>query len=112
MRPIIKHDMGADFNPVTPLIHIENEGGYSDSMMTVTFPIKVPNGHYAIAMIYSKENGFELLPTIALSENEITILTNHFDAKTLSEKGGRIIKGGKMTSFSKVLILWFILSVH
>ncbi|MBD2701864.1 hypothetical protein IC229_14535 [Spirosoma sp. BT702] len=85
--PIIKHDIGPDFNPLTPLIHIENGGGYADSMMTLTIPINLPPNHYAIAMMYSKEKGFELLPTISSSNTEIKVKTNHLDFEQLSTKG-------------------------
>ena len=39
---IIKHSFGANFNPISPLIKISNNGGYSNDIMIIKVPCKVP----------------------------------------------------------------------
>ncbi|MBK6823687.1 MAG: hypothetical protein IPG87_12080 [Saprospiraceae bacterium] len=39
---INSHTFGPDFNPLTPMIRINNGGGYADSILTVTIPCVVP----------------------------------------------------------------------
>src|SRR2546423_13220081 len=43
--PITKHEFGSDFNVLTPLITIENGGGYGDMPVTLRIPVHVPKGY-------------------------------------------------------------------
>ena len=47
--PITKHQFGSTFNPVTPLIKIRNGGGFSQELMKLRIPCRIPQGHHAMA---------------------------------------------------------------
>ncbi|MCP4583502.1 MAG: zinc ribbon domain-containing protein, partial [candidate division Zixibacteria bacterium] len=55
--PVTDHSFGDDFNPISPLISIENGGDYSEELMHVTIPIEVPEGQFAMAFIYDEVTG-------------------------------------------------------
>ncbi|MEI7741749.1 MAG: hypothetical protein WCJ29_04550 [bacterium] len=77
--PIASHTFGEDFTPLTPLISVDNGGGYSDELMEVRIPVKVPADSFAMGFIYDgATKKLEGLPMIAQDENSITIATRHF----------------------------------
>jgi hypothetical protein len=76
---IADHKLGDYFNPITPLIQIDNGGGYSATPMEVTIPITLPEGHFAMGFIYDEMTGrLEGMPVLKLSSNSITVTTMHF----------------------------------
>jgi len=76
---ITNHQLGEYFNPITPLIQIENGGGYADSVMTVTIPITLPEDHFAMAFYYDEVTGsLEGIPLLELTPTSITFATRHF----------------------------------
>ena len=38
--PITSHDLGENFNPISPMITIKNGGGYSDMPLSIKVPLK------------------------------------------------------------------------
>ncbi len=77
--PIAKHNFGEAFNPLTPLIKIDNGGGYSEEIMEVTIPVKVPADSFAMGFIYDeKTKTLSGLPTLAQNDTSITVGTRHF----------------------------------
>lgn len=77
--PIIKHSFGEAFNPLTPMIKIDNGGAYADEIMEVTIPVTVPADSFAMGFIYDeKTKTMEGLPTLAQDDDSITIGTRHF----------------------------------
>jgi hypothetical protein len=77
--PITGHDFGDNFNPATPLISVDNGGGYSDEMMLVTIPTEIPEGKFAMGFFYDKEAGtLEGIPIVEEDATHITIATRHF----------------------------------
>lgn len=77
--PIQSHQLGENCNPVTPLITIENGGGYSDEFMTLTIPISVPSSHFAMAFLYDDVTGeMEGLPMLESTSDHVKILTANF----------------------------------
>ncbi len=86
IAPIKNHNFGAQFVPLTPMIRISNGGGYSDSIMTLEIPIKLPAGYFPMAFYYDNETGeLEGIPTGAITDDRIYIGTRHFDGKSLSD---------------------------
>lgn len=93
------HTFGADFNVLSPLIRIENGGGYSAQPMTVSVPIDLPPDHFAMGFFYDQETGeLEGIPVVGLSDTTITLMTAHFHGRRLSDG----TKGGIMGSKSYV----------
>lgn len=77
--PIDKHTFGEDFNPLTPLIKVDNGGAYADEIMEVTVPVTIPPDSFAMGFIYDeKTKTLQGLPTIAQTETSITVGTRHF----------------------------------
>jgi hypothetical protein len=87
---ITKHDLGQYFNPISPLIKISYEGGYSDQPMKVKVPIKLPQGHFAMGFFYDEETGqLEGLSIEALDSTSITVSTRHFaQTSSLAKRSG------------------------
>ena len=67
-----------NFNPISPLIKISYEGGYSSNLMTVKIPIKLPDGHFAMGFFYDDVTGtLEPIPVDNLDGNSVTLSTRH-----------------------------------
>lgn len=97
-----RHTFGVDFNPLTPMIRIDNGGGYADSVMTLKIPLTVPAGHFAMGFYYDEETGeIEGIPVVAINDNEIILAARHFSGKHLSD--GR--KGGIQSSKTYVDVI-------
>jgi len=77
--PIKSNGKFKDFNPLTPMIVIENGEIFTQELITLTIPISLPEGHFAMAFYYDAEdNSLEGIPLLSLTENEIVIGTKHF----------------------------------
>ncbi len=77
--PIEKHSFGDNFNPLTPLISIDNGGEYAEEIMTVKIPVTVPADSFAMGFIYDqKTKTLSGLPTLAQTDTSITVGTRHF----------------------------------
>nr|HPR32156.1 hypothetical protein [Prolixibacteraceae bacterium] len=88
---ITSHNLGEHFHPLSPLIIIDNGGGYADSLMEVTIPITLPSGHVPLGFYYDDVDGkLEAIPVHAYTATSITLLTRHFmpaaDLKSRSTK--------------------------
>jgi hypothetical protein len=83
--PIESHTFGSLFNPVTPLISIDNGGEFADQLMEVTIPIDLPEDHFAMGFIYDSESQkLEGMPLVSLHSNSITVATRHFTDMLIS----------------------------
>lgn len=77
--PITGHDFDDNFDPVTPLITVENGGGYADDFMYVTIPVDVPEGSFAMAFYFDAATGkLEGIPPVSETPESITVVTRHF----------------------------------
>ena len=77
--PVEKHTFGDNFNPISPMITVDNGGGYSEEIMEVKIPVKVPEGQFAMGFLYDdKTKKLEGLPLAAQDESSITVTTRHF----------------------------------
>jgi hypothetical protein len=78
-QPIQSHQLGPDFNPLTPLLTIENEEQYAAKPIIITIPVKIPRGHFAMAFFVNKVTGeLEGLPLLAFDSSSITVYTGDF----------------------------------
>ncbi len=78
-RPIENHKFGALFNPVTPLISIENGDVFADEGIAVTIPIEKSDDEFAMGFYYDEKTGaLEGIPLISLDNDRITLFTSHF----------------------------------
>jgi len=77
--PVKSHTFGQNFNPISPLISVDNGGGYSDEVMLVKIPVRVPEAHFAMGFFYDSESGqLEGLPLVTEDNSSITVATRHF----------------------------------
>ena len=82
--PVVEHTFGEHFQPVTPLIIVENGGQYSEELMTVRIPVDIPADYFAMAFYYDDEAGtLEGIPS-SVEGDSITIVTRHFSCFLVS----------------------------
>jgi len=95
---ITNSTLGEFFNPITPLIQIENGGGYADSIMEITIPIDLPEGHFAMGFYYDEATGrLEGIPVIKETSSSVTLATRHFMAGNEIRKGDPSLKGSPLS---------------
>lgn len=76
---IKSHQLGQYFNPISPMFTIACDGGYSNELISVTIPIKIPEGHFPIGFYFDETTGkLEGIPVENYTSNAITLLTRHF----------------------------------
>ncbi|HPR30959.1 MAG TPA: PKD domain-containing protein [Prolixibacteraceae bacterium] len=77
--PITSDKLGANFNPLTPVIQVDNGGGYAETPMEVTIPVTLPEGEFPIGFFYNEISGsLEGLPLLNYFSTSVTVLTRHF----------------------------------
>ena len=78
-RPITGHSYDERINPISPLITVENGGGYADDIITLKVPVEVPQGHFAMGFFYDRDTGaLEGMPLVAEEASSVTVATRHF----------------------------------
>ena len=76
---IKNHQLGQYFNPISPMISISYEGGYTNKPIEVKVPIKLPKDNFAMGFFYDEKTGkLEGLPIESLDSNYITVSTRTF----------------------------------
>ncbi len=76
---IKSHKFGPLFEPVTPLITIDNGHEFSDIPMTLTIPIQLAEDEFAMAFFYDADTKtLEGIPATELISSSITVMTSHF----------------------------------
>jgi len=83
--PITNQTFGSDINPISPMITVDNGGAYSEEIMYVRVPVKVPEGNFAMGFIYDeKSKQLEGIPMVANDDESVTIATRHFSSFFIS----------------------------
>lgn len=76
---IKEHNLGEYFNPITPLISIDNKHEYAAEPMVLTVPITIADDEFAMLFYYDRKSGtLEALPLTELTTGSITVVTEHF----------------------------------
>jgi hypothetical protein len=76
---IKSNQFGTNFNPISPVISVSCDGGYSNNLMSITIPVKIPQGHIPLGFYFDETTGkLEGIPFKSISSNSITLLTRHF----------------------------------
>jgi hypothetical protein len=95
-----KHAFGPDFNPVTPLITVDNGGKYADNIIQVRIPVEVPEDYFAMGFFYDEETGkLEGMPLLARDAGSITLGTRHFSSFVVSMIQKTLIKDSVDSGF-------------
>lgn len=78
---IKSHSLGVKFNPITPLIQITCDENFADHPIQIEIPIKLPANHFASGFFYNENTQkLEIIPTIELTNNTITLKTQSLPA--------------------------------
>ena len=76
---ISEHSFGDAFNPISPLIMVDNGEVLADLPVEVTIPVTVPEGQFAMGFLYDASSGqLEGLPLADSDGDSITVVTRHF----------------------------------
>jgi hypothetical protein len=83
---ITRYDMGKYFEPITPLITIDNGHTFAKVPMKLSIPINKLPEEFAMAFFYDRETGkLEALPTNVLTIDRIEVYTSHFSDIVVSK---------------------------
>jgi hypothetical protein len=78
---ITDHTFSSNFNPITPLIKVENGGNYANEIIEITVPISIPSNYFAMGFLYDYSTGkLEGMPLINETSTSITVGTRHFSS--------------------------------
>jgi hypothetical protein len=65
---------------LTDLIVVENGGAYAASPMTVTVPVQIPAGSFAMGLYLRDGGALEPMPLIDETSTSVTLLSRHFSS--------------------------------
>jgi hypothetical protein len=104
---ITNQTFGDDINPISPMISVDNGGGYSDGMMYVRVPVKVPEDSFAMGFFYDdKTRRLEGMPLIAVDAESVTVATMHFSSFFLSKINKALLKNDVDSGFQPGIDDW------
>ena len=92
-KTVTKASLHEGTHLLSPLITVSNGGGYSDSIMTMTIPVKVPDGDFAMAFAYNDDGKLEALPLVSFDNTSVTFWTKHFEHSKVGSEQGSIAQG-------------------
>ncbi len=98
------HKLGQYFNPITQMIKVAYEGGFSEKIIRLKIPIKLPQNHFAMGFFYDKSTGeVEGLPIENLNDSSITICTRHFTSNS-AQRTEKVNKFGAVEIIGDIII--------
>ena len=105
--PVTGHTFGSDFNPITPLITVDNGGVFSNEIMKVKIPVKIPAGQFAMGFYYNATTQkLEGMATVSQDATSLTVATRHFSSFILSAIDKALLKPDIDTSFRPGIDDW------
>jgi hypothetical protein len=105
--PILNHTYGENFNPIAPLITVENGGGYAKKSMIVKIPVEVPDGYFAMAFFYDDKTGeLQGVPMRKSEKNMLTVATRHFSNMAVSSAAKKVFEGEIPSGFKQGVDNW------
>ncbi|MBE0700452.1 MAG: hypothetical protein IH571_02085, partial [Acholeplasmataceae bacterium] len=85
-QEIEKHNLGDIFDPITPLIHVDNGSVFTNKPMIINIPITLSEDEFAMGFYYDETtNKLEGIPLKDVTSTGITLLTNHFSSIVVSK---------------------------
>jgi hypothetical protein len=105
--PITNQTFGADINPISPMVTIDNGGKEANQLVYVRIPAKIPDGYFAMGFIYdSKTKQLEGVPPVAADGESVTLCTRHFCDMFLSMISKTLLKEDYQTGFTPGIDDW------
>jgi len=83
-REINEHDFGGHFNPVTPLIIVDNKEKFAKKPLVISIPVYTREDEFAMAFYYTDEGQLEALPLVHQNSEKLIIATKHFSEIVVS----------------------------
>ncbi len=78
-RDIKSTTLDSDIKVLSPLIHVDNGGTWSEAYITVTLPIKVNANQFAMLFTYDEASGeLDGLPVLSEEGGQLKAVTQHF----------------------------------
>jgi hypothetical protein len=78
-RDIKSTTLDSDIKVISPLIHVDNGGTWSEEYITVTLPIKVNANQFAMLFTYDEASGkIDGLPVLSEEGGQFKAVTQHF----------------------------------
>jgi hypothetical protein len=106
-QPIESHDYDDTFDPVTPLIGIENGGTTAAAYLTVGIPVQLPDGYFPLAFTYDSGTGeLEGIPLLSVENGLVQLPMRHFSYVTVSMIKENLLQGEITTGFSPIRDIW------
>ena len=103
---LITGDPGPNINPLTPLITVENGGAFADDIMTVTIPVAIPAGYFAMGFFVDENGKLEGMPLVAETPTSITVATAHFSSFFIATIADSLLTGTIDTGFRPMTDDW------
>jgi hypothetical protein len=92
---ITGHDFGASFDPVTPLIHIENGGAFAAKPMRLRIPLPDLGGRFPVAFYYDRAAGtLEAIAPVGRSATWLDVAVRHFSEIVVSATQVQLLRDG------------------
>ncbi len=79
-RPVTVEGYGGKVTALSDLITVENGGAYSASPMTVTIPVTIPEGMFAMGFFRHDDGSLEAMPLVGETPTSVTVATRHFSS--------------------------------
>lgn len=82
---------GKYLKPLTPIIKVENGGGYANGIIELKVPVKIPAGHFPLAFYVDElNNKLEPVPINTFDANSVTVTTRHFSSSIIAAGTGSL----------------------
>ncbi|MFA6235644.1 MAG: hypothetical protein WC824_15855, partial [Bacteroidota bacterium] len=92
---ITGHDFGTNFNPVTPLIRIENGGDFAEKPMRLRIPLPDMAGRFPVAFYYDRAAGtLEAIAPVGRSDTWLDVAVRHFSEIVVSATQIQLLRDG------------------
>lgn len=96
---ITAHAFGALFDPVTPLLHIENGGGFATVPMRLRIPLPPLGTRFAMACYYNRAAGtLEALTPLARGDDWIEVAVRHFSEIVVTATETATLESGSVST--------------
>ncbi len=106
-KEISDYQGGEHFNPITPLIRVDNGNIPAQHFMKVTIPIEIAEDEFAMAIFYDEDSHeIEGMPILELQRDSITVLTRHFSSFDVAKIKEKVLHGNIKTDFQHGVHNW------
>jgi len=93
-------------DPLTPLITVDNGGAFAGDVMTVTIPVTIPAGYFAMGFFVDENGKLEGMPLVAETPTSITVATAHFSSFFIAMIADTLLTGTIDTGFRPMTDDW------